>query len=79
MDEYRRAMTRADIEKELGISQYAATEFLWTFGVKIGRPYVIEQREFRHLQLNGTIAKWLSAYAKRKVKQDKLFRSKEVL
>ena len=79
MDEYERGLTRPEIETELGITRYAAREFLLTFGARVGAQLVISQRRLRLMQLDGTVAKWMSAYAKRKVKHDKLFRSKEVL
>lgn len=77
MDEYERGLTRPEIEKELGITQYAARDFLLTFGSRVGVQLVISQRRFRHMQLDGTVAQWMSAYSKRKATQDRLFKSKE--
>ena len=57
---YERALANSDIREILKISSRKANKLLKRYGVRTGGMFIISQKKFRGLQMDGSIDQWMS-------------------
>ena len=55
-----RPFMTGDVMSELNITPKQAARFMRSFGRKVCGHWIIEQRAFRRMQVDGTMVEWMS-------------------